>query len=196
MVADVTGIRQRETVPDWLVDLADQVELVDMSPHALSAGCCTATSTPTTESRARPAALLHDGEPHRATRAGADARGEPGRRLAPRRWSGARPRRRGSECSCASRGRNSPRNWYGAAPGSRDAHRASSSSCMSAEEGGKKKIEGTWIEDIQKLTGRPRRFLRGRARARSPSTRCWRSPTNSSSRRSSWEHQMTLGGGS
>jgi two-component system sensor histidine kinase KdpD len=35
VVADVTGIRQRETVPDWVVDLADQVELVDMSPHAL-----------------------------------------------------------------------------------------------------------------------------------------------------------------
>ena len=35
VVADVTGIQQRETVPDWLVDLADQVELVDMSPYAL-----------------------------------------------------------------------------------------------------------------------------------------------------------------
>ena len=35
VVADVTGVRQRETVPDWVVDMADQVELVDMSPHAL-----------------------------------------------------------------------------------------------------------------------------------------------------------------
>jgi two-component system sensor histidine kinase KdpD len=35
VIANVTGIRQRETVPDWLVDIADQVELVDMSPHAL-----------------------------------------------------------------------------------------------------------------------------------------------------------------
>jgi two-component system sensor histidine kinase KdpD len=35
VVANVTGIRQQETVPDWLLDLADQVELVDMSPHAL-----------------------------------------------------------------------------------------------------------------------------------------------------------------
>lgn len=35
VVADATGIRQRETVPDWVIDLADQVELVDMSPHAL-----------------------------------------------------------------------------------------------------------------------------------------------------------------
>ncbi len=35
VIANVTGIRQQETVPDWLFDLADQVELVDMSPHAL-----------------------------------------------------------------------------------------------------------------------------------------------------------------
>jgi two-component system sensor histidine kinase KdpD len=35
VVAQVTGIRQRETVPDWILDVADQVELVDMSPHAL-----------------------------------------------------------------------------------------------------------------------------------------------------------------
>ncbi|HEX5949606.1 MAG TPA: universal stress protein, partial [Actinomycetota bacterium] len=35
VIAEVTGIRQRETVPDWVLGLADQVELVDMSPHAL-----------------------------------------------------------------------------------------------------------------------------------------------------------------
>jgi two-component system sensor histidine kinase KdpD len=35
VVAKVTGIQQRETVPDWLLEVADQVELVDMSPHAL-----------------------------------------------------------------------------------------------------------------------------------------------------------------
>jgi len=35
VVAEVTGIRQQETLPDWLLDLADDVELVDMSPNAL-----------------------------------------------------------------------------------------------------------------------------------------------------------------
>jgi two-component system, OmpR family, sensor histidine kinase KdpD len=35
VIANVTGIHQQETIPDWLFDLADQVELVDMSPHAL-----------------------------------------------------------------------------------------------------------------------------------------------------------------
>ena len=35
VVARITGVRQQETVPDWIFDLADQVELVDMSPYAL-----------------------------------------------------------------------------------------------------------------------------------------------------------------
>ncbi len=35
VVAKATGIQQRETVPDWIMEVADQVELVDMSPHAL-----------------------------------------------------------------------------------------------------------------------------------------------------------------
>ncbi|MEX2587098.1 MAG: universal stress protein [Actinomycetota bacterium] len=35
VVAQTTGIRQQETVPDWVLDLADQIELVDMSPYAL-----------------------------------------------------------------------------------------------------------------------------------------------------------------
>lgn len=35
VVQDITSIRQQETVPDWVVDLGDQVELVDMSPEAL-----------------------------------------------------------------------------------------------------------------------------------------------------------------
>jgi two-component system, OmpR family, sensor histidine kinase KdpD len=35
VVTDITGIRQQETVPDWVLDLADDVELVDISPSAL-----------------------------------------------------------------------------------------------------------------------------------------------------------------
>ena len=35
VIATITEIRQQETVPDWVIDLADQVELVDMSPQAL-----------------------------------------------------------------------------------------------------------------------------------------------------------------
>ncbi|TVL92741.1 sensor histidine kinase KdpD [Streptomyces sp. SAJ15] len=35
VVESITGVRQRETVPDEVVRRADQIELVDMSPHAL-----------------------------------------------------------------------------------------------------------------------------------------------------------------
>ncbi|MFI5101634.1 MAG: DUF4118 domain-containing protein, partial [Actinomycetes bacterium] len=35
VVEKITGVPQRETVPDWVVRAADQVELVDMTPEAL-----------------------------------------------------------------------------------------------------------------------------------------------------------------
>ena len=34
-VENLTGIKVRETVPDWVLDQADEVELIDMSPEAL-----------------------------------------------------------------------------------------------------------------------------------------------------------------
>jgi len=35
LVASITGIRVRETLPDWILDQADEVELIDISPYAL-----------------------------------------------------------------------------------------------------------------------------------------------------------------
>ncbi|MBX5448550.1 sensor protein KdpD [Thermogemmatispora sp.] len=35
IVAQITGVRVRETLPDWILDQADEVELIDISPHAL-----------------------------------------------------------------------------------------------------------------------------------------------------------------
>lgn len=35
LVASITGVRVRETLPDWTLDQAEEVELVDISPHAL-----------------------------------------------------------------------------------------------------------------------------------------------------------------
>lgn len=35
LVANITGVRVRETLPDRILDQADEVELVDISPHAL-----------------------------------------------------------------------------------------------------------------------------------------------------------------
>ena len=34
-VFEITGVRVRETVPDWVVDSADEIELVDFTPDAL-----------------------------------------------------------------------------------------------------------------------------------------------------------------
>ena len=35
LVASITGVRVRETLPDRILDQADEVELIDISPHAL-----------------------------------------------------------------------------------------------------------------------------------------------------------------
>lgn len=35
LVLSITGVRVRETLPDWILDQADEVELVDISPYAL-----------------------------------------------------------------------------------------------------------------------------------------------------------------
>src|SRR5439155_6211687 len=35
LVATITGVRVRETLPDWVLDQADEVELIDISPYAL-----------------------------------------------------------------------------------------------------------------------------------------------------------------
>lgn len=34
-VREITGVRVRETVPDWVVDSADEIELVDLTPDAV-----------------------------------------------------------------------------------------------------------------------------------------------------------------
>jgi len=35
IIASITGIRQRETLPDLFLDKADEVELIDITPDAL-----------------------------------------------------------------------------------------------------------------------------------------------------------------
>src|SRR5688500_20076507 len=35
MIQRMTGVRVRETLPDWVIDQADEVELIDLSPDAL-----------------------------------------------------------------------------------------------------------------------------------------------------------------
>ena len=45
VVESITGVKQRETVPDEVVRRADQIELVDMTAEALRGGSPTAMST-------------------------------------------------------------------------------------------------------------------------------------------------------
>src|SRR2546427_2318082 len=35
LVASITGVRVRETLPDWILDQPEEVELIDTSPYAL-----------------------------------------------------------------------------------------------------------------------------------------------------------------
>lgn len=35
IIHEITGVRVKETVPDWVVDTADEIELVDLTPEAL-----------------------------------------------------------------------------------------------------------------------------------------------------------------
>ncbi|NYI95954.1 hypothetical protein HNR12_002231 [Streptomonospora nanhaiensis] len=53
VVERITGVPQRETVPDAWVREADQIELVDMTPRRCAAAWCTATSTRPTRSTPR-----------------------------------------------------------------------------------------------------------------------------------------------
>ena len=76
----ITGVRQRETVPDHVVRAADQIELVDMSPQALRRRMAHGNIYAAGEDRRRAVELLPRGQPHRAARAGAALARRPGRR--------------------------------------------------------------------------------------------------------------------
>ncbi|CAM5484054.1 hypothetical protein SCALM49S_06729 [Streptomyces californicus] len=71
VVESITGVRQRETVPDEVVRRADQIELVDMSPQALRRRIRrTATSTSPTRWTPPSRTTFPPRQPHRPARAG------------------------------------------------------------------------------------------------------------------------------
>ena len=80
VVESITGIRQRETVPDAVVRAADTIELVDMSPQALRRRMAHGNVYAAGQDRRRAVQLLPGGQPGRAARAGAALAGRPGRR--------------------------------------------------------------------------------------------------------------------
>ncbi len=102
VVANVTGIRQQETVPDWMLDLADQVELVDLSPHALRRRMLHGNIYP--ESRKAEVALQRFFTTENLTALRELALMRVANQVDEdllRRWSKAGSRRRGSGSSCA-----------------------------------------------------------------------------------------------
>ena len=82
VVARITGVRQRETVPDAVRARADQIELVDMTPEALRRRMAHGNIYPAERVDAALGELLPPGQPRRAPRAGAAVGRRPGRRVA------------------------------------------------------------------------------------------------------------------
>ncbi len=82
VIERITGVHQRETVPDAVVRRADQIELVDMSPEALRRRMAHGNIYPPERRRRRSRQLLPTGQPGRAAGAGPavgrrSGRGEP-----------------------------------------------------------------------------------------------------------------------
>ena len=82
VVERITGIRQRETIPDHVVRAADQIELVDMAPEALRRRLAHGNVYARREDRRRARQLLPPRQPRRAARARAAVGGRPRRRRA------------------------------------------------------------------------------------------------------------------
>ena len=76
----ITGVRQRETVPDHVVRSADQIELVDMSPQSLRRRMAHGNIYAADKVDAALSQLLPRGQPHRAARAGPAVARRPRRR--------------------------------------------------------------------------------------------------------------------
>ena len=82
VVEQITGVPQRETVPDEVVRPADQVELVDMTPEALRRRMAHGNIYQAGQDRRRAGQLLPGRQPHRAAGAGPALAGRQGRRAA------------------------------------------------------------------------------------------------------------------
>ena len=74
-IASTTGVRVRETVPDWVLKRADEVVNVDVSVETLRDAAAAGQDLRRREDRAGAHQLLPQGQPDRAARAGAAAAG-------------------------------------------------------------------------------------------------------------------------
>ena len=141
-VAELTGVRVRETVPDSVLGSADEVVLIDLTPGGADRAPAGGQDLPGREHRRRAQQLLQDREPGGAAR-GQPAPGRRGRRVqAPRlrrrragrdaatRSASPPTRRRRSASGCWRWSARSPaRSAWCAAPGARRSGSAPTSTC-------------------------------------------------------------------
>ena len=90
VVAQITGIQVRETVPDSVFDGADEVELADLTPDDLLAAPPQGKVYLAEQAAAGPGPVLPQGQPDRPSGAGASAGGGAGGRADARLHGGAR----------------------------------------------------------------------------------------------------------
>ena len=113
VVERITGVKQRETIPDAVVRQADQIELVDMSPEALRRRMAHGNIYKPEKIDAALAQLLPARQPRGAARARAAVGRGPGRRSARASTASgtASPSRgrRANACSSRSPARREPR---------------------------------------------------------------------------------------
>ena len=107
VVAQITHVRVRETVPDSMFDRADAIELVDLTPDDLIQRLQGGQGLRPQAGRAGARALLLARQPDRAARAGAAAHRRAGRRAAAHPHAGA--------CDSRARGRRASASWSASA---------------------------------------------------------------------------------
>ena len=93
VVAQITGVQVRETVPDCVLERADEIELVDLPPGGAARAPARGQGLPPRAGGAGDRALLPARQPARAARARAAAHGRAGRRRRPGLPPRARHRR-------------------------------------------------------------------------------------------------------
>ena len=124
-IASTTGVRVRETVPDWVLKRADEVVNVDVSVETLRAAAPAGKNLRRRQDRAGAHQLLPEGQPDGAARAGpaparlgpggqsagvpASAKGSSARSFQRRSWS--RWRRAAARRTCCASAPASPAGW-------------------------------------------------------------------------------------
>jgi two-component system sensor histidine kinase KdpD len=107
VVEQITGVAQRETVPDAVLRTADQIEVVDLAPQSLRDRLAEGLGLPVLAHRCGPIQLFSPRQPHGPARADATLAGRRGRfRTAeiPRgTWNQSQMKGAGARCRCPHR---------------------------------------------------------------------------------------------